>query len=933
MKITKILFFILITFFGTSVQAIPFYTLENYRPNDYQADSQNWQLDFTDNGYLYVGNNSGLLEFNGNNWNLFTLPNHGTVRSVLVDKDKIYTGSRNEFGYWKKDKYNQLKYTSLIHLFAQKGFSKEEFWSIRKKGHIIYIQSFSGLFAYNGRFIVKISPPLCGYMLIQENKCGLFIQKMGGGLYQIKGYKLYLLKGTEPLKNEIVKFVLNNPQKKDELIIGTNNCKLLLYGQNKKLQTWNKSIEDKLKDTFLDAATIYDGNKILIGTLSKGALAFDLTGKFLFRISTANNLQSNIVHNIKYVNNDIWITLDNGISKLKNKSPLMLLNIESSIGTLFSGINYKGNTYLATNQGVYKSKSLFYDPFSPEMKLSGYSMDLVNIKDQLICGNEFGAFRFSESGHEQISDIDGSCGFKYIADKEKEYMIQATYSNFVFYTYSNPKGWMFKSSIPNLGSSINQFEIENVYKIWAISPDNGIYSYRVKKDFSAIESYKNYTTKEGLPENNNLSIIRIDDELFFYHTKGFYSYNKADDKFEPVDFLNQGLGTFAASSRIFSIGESNYLLVKGNMIGLFHIKNRKMNLVSSISLDNYNIQLLQKELKVIPISDSTLLVSTVQGIIALNLQALRNTKYYQKLRIENISYFNNKGKKMFCENLNSIELPHSVVSLNIQVSTSCISNNKLIRYRLSDGVTEWTEWSDKGIITILKPQIGEYKIEIQGYGGAYLMLPIKINNPWYKTKLFISVLLLVIFITLFYMVYYYLANSTKKIKKRYEHEQLIKEKEIKELQNKHLTEHIEKQQKDIFLQTTLVSKQLQVLNELSDELYKQKQELGDRYPNKLYNKLKDIIDSNRDKKSEWVLFEAHFNEAHQQFIVRIKSQYPNLSNTDIRLCCFLRMNLSSKEIASLLNMSSRSVELARYRLRTKFNLETKDNLVNFILNF
>ena len=86
-------------------------------------------------------------------------------------------------------------------------------------------------------------------------------------------------------------------------------------------------------------------------------------------------------------------------------------------------------------------------------------------------------------------------------------------------------------------------------------------------------------------------------------------------------------------------------------------------------------------------------------------------------------------------------------------------------------------------------------------------------------------------------------------------------------------------------------------------------------------------------KENWDIFESYFNEAHRDFIQRLKSEYQDITTGDIRICCLLRMNLSTKEIASLMNISVRAVELRRYRLRKRLQLESDTNLVEFLMKY
>ena len=92
-----------------------------------------------------------------------------------------------------------------------------------------------------------------------------------------------------------------------------------------------------------------------------------------------------------------------------------------------------------------------------------------------------------------------------------------------------------------------------------------------------------------------------------------------------------------------------------------------------------------------------------------------------------------------------------------------------------------------------------------------------------------------------------------------------------------------------------------------------------------------MIDKNLNNTDDWKFFEEAFNNADKDFLKKSKSKHPNLTSNDLRLCAYLRLNLASKEIAPLLNISTRSVEVKRYRLRKKMNLDHETNLANYIL--
>ncbi|MES1160871.1 MAG: triple tyrosine motif-containing protein, partial [Bacteroidota bacterium] len=88
------------------------------------------------------------------------------------------------------------------------------------------------------------------------------------------------------------------------------------------------------------------------------------------------------------------------------------------------------------------------------------------------------------------------------------------------------------------------------------------------------------------------------------------------------------------------------------------------------------------------------------------------------------------------------------------------------------------------------------------------------------------------------------------------------------------------------------------------------------------------IEKNDD---EWNQFAIYFDQVHNNFISILKTKFPGLSSTDLKLCAYLRLNLSSKEIAQLLNISLKGVEISRYRIRKKLALSPEINLYDFLI--
>jgi DNA-binding CsgD family transcriptional regulator len=167
-------------------------------------------------------------------------------------------------------------------------------------------------------------------------------------------------------------------------------------------------------------------------------------------------------------------------------------------------------------------------------------------------------------------------------------------------------------------------------------------------------------------------------------------------------------------------------------------------------------------------------------------------------------------------------------------------------------------------------------------------------------------------------------------REKLQHEE--REKELIRVRNEKLRNEVEHKSKELANSTMSIIKKNEFLLELKDIINNQKTELGSRYPDKYYNYLNDKIDKNISNQDDWQIFETNFERAHEQFFTKIKEAYPELTSSDLRLCAYLRMNLSSKEIAPLLGISVRGVENHRYRLRKKLYLEHDESLTDTILS-
>ena len=136
-------------FFCVCITAQELPPIETFIPKDYHAEDQNWSISQGNDLTLYFGNNRGLLTYNGAKWQIYESPNSSIVRSVKAIDDKIYTGSYMDFGFWVKDVFGALNYTSLVEKNNLELLEDEEFWGIVQFKKWILFQSLDRIYIYN----------------------------------------------------------------------------------------------------------------------------------------------------------------------------------------------------------------------------------------------------------------------------------------------------------------------------------------------------------------------------------------------------------------------------------------------------------------------------------------------------------------------------------------------------------------------------------------------------------------------------------------------------------------------------------------------------------------------------------------------------------------------------------------------------------------
>ncbi|WP_372754477.1 triple tyrosine motif-containing protein [Labilibaculum sp.] len=974
MKRYSIIFLLLIfanfhAFSKVKSVGVPF--IKNYLRSDYNGETQNWDMVQTANGLLYFANNAGVLEFDGNNWRLIPMPNKSVVHSLAIDSaSNVYVGAYNEFGMLVPNKQGKLIYKSLVNLLSDKEKDFEEVWQIFTYKEGILFHTFKQTYYYNsGKISYLKSKQELDFSFLVNDK--FYVREPKKGLCRLEGRVFELVKGGELFKDiEIVGML---PFSRDQVIIATALNGLYLM-EDSKISPWNSVLSDLFKKYQLFTTCKVGDTQFAFGTVRNGLYIVDKSGEVIQNVNTKNGLQNNTVLSLLVDNSDdLWVGLNNGIDFLEISSPLSSFPKEKDLGAGYASIYHNGYLYLGTNTGLYTRKYSFSFPekFKDEFKLvkntSGQVWSLQVIDDELICGHDKGTFRIEGKSAELISSVKG--GWKYLFKKDfPNKMLGGTYTGLILFEKSaktNNK-WKFVKKIEGFNESSREIVWNDDNSIWMCHGYKGVYRLFLNEGLDSCIRFRFYGEEDGFQSNLNINVHKIRGETVFSSPYGFYKYVPESDRFEEHQYLNNLFGKEFPVNKLFEEKNGDVWFIQNENIGLLKsqidnsyekvtrpfasLKGSFINAFENISiLDKKNVILCTEGGFVHYAPGITKKYDQPFEVLIrqVNLTTSKDSLLFYGAHLNSSKVqFTNSGE-------NRIQLPYKNNGIQFSYSAPQYSESNLLRYQyqlvgFDHSPSEWNTHLQKEYTNL--PE-GNYIFKLAsknqyGVKSGVEEFHFSILPPWYRS-LWAIVAYVLFFMLCIYCIVFIVRHRVRKmqsqLKKRQEEElrikeqkfreeALISEREIVQLRNEKLRSEVDFKNRELAGSTMSIIHKNEVLSYSMGELKKALKKIKDPVALVQVRQIIKTMDAEFNSAQDWEQFELHFDKVHEDFLKRLRLQYTQLTPKDLRICAYLRMNLSTKEIAPLMNISVRGVEISRYRLRKKFNLNREENLIDFILN-
>ena len=440
--------------------------------------------------------------------------------------------------------------------------------------------------------------------------------------------------------------------------------------------------------------------------------------------------------------------------------------------------------------------------------------------------------------------------------------------------------------------------------------------------------------------------------------KGIYEYNPKTDRFELSDYFKEFFGT-RNIRYLKEDGSGNIWFVEDRNLGVIDFSSKTPKVIYFPEL---NGKMVSGWENVDPYNNTNILVGSEKGFYHINFELYKKNRIGLDVMIRSVKAFGQGDSLLFGGYFDQINQPllqpstkipsvgSNMNSLHFEYSAPVYAQQSNVQYSylLSGFDAAWSAWSKKSEKEYTKLPPGSYTFQVKAKNNLgnestiesykFVVLP-----PWYQTGwAYLTYALIIGFIL--YLIFSWQKQLFREQQQKYEEEQkrltylheleLDKsEKEIVKLRNEKLEAEIAFKNTELASTAMHLVQKGELLGNIKEEMSRIKKNANGHAAPDEFKKIMRILSEENKMDKDWEQFAQHFDHVHSDFLSKIKTVYPTLSAHELKLCAYLRMNLSSKEIAQLESISVRGVEISRYRLRKKLKISTETNLFDFLLNF
>ncbi len=723
--------------------------LRNFTAKEYGAFYQNWCVVQDSRGLIYVGNNSGVLEYDGVRWRLIRTEKGTLVRSLAVDASgRVYVGAKGEFGYLSPDDQGEMRFVSLLDRLSPADRIISDVFSISFLGNSVCFQSYERLFCLTAGNPVRVWRPAKVFQFACVVREHLYVQDAGRGLLVLEGEALNPVHGGERFTEEKVRAILPwaLPGGREGLLIATQEQGLFIH-DGRSAKPFPTPSDTLLREGQIAHVLPLGDGTLGIATLQSGLLHLSREGRCLGRVGKEEGLSSDSVkHLFQDSHSGLWMALQKGISRVELPSPISRFGEPRGLpGTVLSIHRHQGILHVGTDQGLFR-----LDPqglrFLPVPGFKGAVWGFISWGESLLAAGSEGVFevRAGRTLPVRKSLVATYCLLRSLRDPDRLFLGLA---GGLASCRRVGDRWVDEGLVSDLSLQVRSLLETEDGSLWVGTTAQGALRLTFPRGATrGTPRVERFGTDRGLPSLNHTYVHWLGGALRVSSHAGIYRFREDQGRFERDPALS---GLFPEGARwvyalkedcqgriwMHSYDEARGLNESGAALpqpgGTYRWEGRPCIRFAGSWVEG-----------ILPEEDGRVWFGTSEGLVRLDPSMPKH--YDQPFRTLLRSVRKGKGLPVFGGTRSgppeAPQIPFAENRLRFEFAAPSLEGEGATAYQvfLEGNDTDWSAWSAEPFKDFTNLREGDYRFRVRarnafGTLGSEAQFTFRILAPWYRT--------------------------------------------------------------------------------------------------------------------------------------------------------------------------------------------------------
>jgi signal transduction histidine kinase len=711
------------------------YFHQQYMAEEYGGHSQNWALTEDNNGLLYVGNNNGLLEYDGVEWRVIEVAGGQVALSLALSKEnQLFVGSVNDFGVIKADTLGRSVYHSMANDVPEAYQEFEDVWETLTYSGGVLFRTRSAVFHFDKNDSLTIIEPEERFERMHKVGDELYIVDLGTGLMKFDDMKFQVVPGGSRFDGHSVWYMAGRPD--GSIFIATRDGTFLFDGES--VQPFETEIAAVLSSQNVYYGTEIEGRGYAFATISGGVYITNYSGDIIevFDERILTSTQATYVYTDRF--NNLWVATTSGFNRVEISNPLTYFDKSTGLTESITDlVSHNGKIFVTSASNIqYLSGSTSESSYSEFQDIpvssSGYHK-FVSTDNGLLVTSGFGMLEVSEDGLTNILPEFEGIGISQSA-YNPDHVLFGHRDGIAIFRFENEE-WKLLREVEGVNEQVYTLEQEKNGVIWAGTEFQGLIRI-APGDESRIDRFDS----ELHFNSGSAQVYLVNDEIIISTATGIYKPSvpwNPDKPFSPdITDLMEENQHLTGTSQITEDSDGKYWVVTDSSPGVTETLENPLQSLKEGALARISSAVVKA---IFPDPDGIVWVANENRIVRYDTgsdypEGLSFDAFIRKVTFKDELLFGGS----LASGLKHLELPYQNNDLRFRFGTNFYEDEARTQYqvKLTGFDDTWTNWSSETFKDYTNIPHGSYDLELRAkniYGkiSSAGVFSFTILPPWW----------------------------------------------------------------------------------------------------------------------------------------------------------------------------------------------------------